>query len=298
MISIEQIEYFLPKNVYQISKRYKSINKSFLKKKIGANSLPRLESKETVIDLAMAAANKLNIDKIKSKIKSVILCTQNPEFGGLPHNSAIIHEKLGINTKSACFDLSQGCAGYLYGVVASESFLSDGEYGLFLTCDPYSKVIKKNDYKTDILFGDASSVTLLKKNGNGKKLYDYEFFSFGSEYDAIINKKGLEMDGKKVMNFCTTIVPKKIKQFLEKNNLNISSIDQFYFHQGSKFIVDQITQHLNIPKKSKPPFISNIGNTVSSTIPILMKANNFKKKKKILICGFGVGLSISIGILI
>ena len=43
--------------------------------------------------------------------------------------------------------------------------------------------------------------------------------------------------------------------------------------------------------------IKNVGNTVSSTLPILMKQYNFKNKKKILICGFGVGLSVSIGLL-
>ena len=37
---------------------------------------------------------------------------------------------------------------------------------------------------------------------------------------------------------------------------------------------------------------------IALSIPILLKKNNFLKLKKILICGFGVGLSISVGVLI
>ena len=296
MITLKQIEFLLPKKRIQIKKKYKLVSSAFLKNKIGATSLPRLSDTDSVINLCTKVSQKLDIQKIKKKIGAIILCSQNPDYNGLPHNSAVIHNNLGLDHNVACFDISQGCAGYLYGLVASQSFIKNNQYALLFTCDPYSKIISSNDFTTDILVGDAATVSIIKKGGPGKKLIDYEFFSYGAEFKAIINDNGLKMDGKKVMKFCTSVVPSKIKNFLKKNNLNINSIDQFYFHQGSKYIVDQISHHLNIPKRSKPPFIKNIGNTVSSTLPILMKQDDYKTKKKILICGFGVGLSVSIGI--
>lgn len=297
MITLKQIEFLLPKKKIKIKEKYKLVSNAFLKNKIGATSLPRLSNKESVVNLCTKVSKKIDIKKIKKRIGAIILCSQNPDYNGLPHNSSIIHNNLGLDNNVACFDISQGCAGYLFGLVASQSFIKNNQYALLFTCDPYSKIILNNDFNTDILFGDAATVSILKKGGPGKKLIDYEFFSYGGEYEAIINDNGLKMDGKKVMKFCTSIVPLKIKSFLKKNNLDINSIDQFYFHQGSKYIIDQISYHLNIPKRSKPPFIKNIGNTVSSTLPILMKQYNYKTKKKILICGFGVGLSVSIGIL-
>ena len=59
--------------------------------------------------------------------------------------------------------------------------------------------------------------------------------------------------------------------------------------------MDQIQKKI----KSKVFFPLNFeghGNLVSSSIPLLIKQNmrKFKKEKKILICGFGVGLSASI----
>lgn len=297
MISIEHIEYILPKKKLDIGNKYKNINKKFLNEKIGAHFLPRFSKKNSIIQMCNDVSKKINIKKYRNKIKSLILCTQNPDNNGLPHNSSLIHRKLKLSDNVACFDLSQGCAGYLYGIVATQPFLKEGDYGLLFTCDPYSKIINENNFNTDIIFGDAATLTILKKNQKGKNIIDYEFFNFGDDYSAIINNNGLKMDGKKVMQFCTTVVPEKINKFLKERNLNIESIDQFYFHQGSKFIVEKIFQKLGILKNKNFPFISNLGNTVSSTIPILMKKYNFKKKKKILICGFGVGLSVSIGLI-
>lgn len=299
MIALKQIEFLLPNKKLQIKKKYKHVSDSFLKEKIGAKNLPRFSEKETVINFCTKLVKKkIKIEEIKKKIGALILCTQNPDYNGLPHNSSVIHYNLGLKDEVACFDISQGCAGYLYGIVASQSFLKNKQYALLLTCDPYSKIISKNDFSTDILFGDAASVSVLQKNGVGKKLIDYEFFSYGKDYKAIINDGGLNLNGKNVMKFCSNIVPLKIKSFLKKNNLDIDSIDQFYFHQGSKYIIDQVCYRLKIPKIKKSEVIENIGNTVSSSLPILMKKFDFKKRKKTLICGFGVGLSISIGLII
>ena len=64
-------------------------------------------------------------------------------------------------------------------------------------------------------------------------------------------------------------------------------------HQASKIINQNIIRKLEIDKNKFLTNYKTYGNTVSSTIPLLL-ANNFKeiKKKKILMCGFGVGLSV------
>ena len=44
----------------------------------------------------------------------------------------------------------------------NRKLLKEGEHGLIFTCDPYSKIIKSGDYNTELLFGDASTVSLVK----------------------------------------------------------------------------------------------------------------------------------------
>ena len=101
----------------------KILIKKFLNEKIGAHFLPRFSKKTQSFKCVMMFQKKINIKKYRNKIKSLILCTQNPDNNGLPHNSSLIHRKLKLSDNVACFDLSQGCAGYLYGIVATQPFL-------------------------------------------------------------------------------------------------------------------------------------------------------------------------------
>ncbi len=296
MISIDNIYALFPKDNYTIKNRYKKIKSNFLKNKIGSLKLPRFKKSEKVVDFCYNLTKKVNLNKYKNKIKLLIICTQNPDFGGLPHNSAILHGKLKLKNDIATMDISQGCAGYLYGLVAAQSFLKEDEYCFFYTCDPYSKIIDINDLNTDILFGDAGTLSILqKKSSLDLGLAKYKFYTFGDGYEAIIKRNNiLNMSGKDVMNFCEREVVQSIENFIHTNRLDKDKIGHFYFHQGSKHIVNLLTKKLDI-KKDKISFLPNIGNTVSSSIPILMKHSNFKRKKNFIICGFGVGLSISIG---
>jgi 3-oxoacyl-[acyl-carrier-protein] synthase-3 len=300
MISIKSISTYIPSNYLNLQNRFKKINKNFLEQKIGAVKVARKEKNETVVQMCMKAYRQLRIKINLKEIKLIVLCTQNPDFNGLPHNSALLQKEIGLGNNLACMDISQGCAGYIYGLKTSESFLKKGEKALFFTCDPYSKIIKKKDYKTELLFGDVATMTILEKNEdkNSKKLISSDFFTNGNFYESIINKKGiLNMDGKNVMDFCKNNVPIFIENFLKKNKLKISDIEKFYFHQGSKHIVDILNKSLVLNTLQKSPFIENLGNSVSSSIPLLLFYDKFFKRKKILICGFGVGLSISVGLL-
>ena len=70
-----------------------------------------------------------------------------------------------------------------------------------------------------------------------------------------------------------------------------------FSHQASKIVLNIIKkQSLKINKNVEIPFYyKNIGNLVSTSIPVLINKNIklFNKSKKILIFGFGVGLTHS-----
>ena len=103
------------------------------------------------------------------------------------------------------------------------------------------------------------------------------------------------MDGSKIFNFTIKTIPEFVKNFLEKNKITIGQIDHFIFHQASIFILNKLKEKLEIPESKFHINIKEIGNTVSSSIPISLKLNKklFKKNQKILLVGFGVGLSWS-----
>ncbi|MBT4434791.1 ketoacyl-ACP synthase III, partial [bacterium] len=77
---------------------------------------------------------------------------------------------------------------------------------------------------------------------------------------------------------------------LSKANLTINEVDLVILHQGSKFIVETLAKRLK--SQDKTPFYSeNIGNTISSSIPILLSKLEGEVEKSIILSGFGVGLS-------
>jgi len=113
----------------------------------------------------------------ENNIDALIVVTQNPDVN-LPHTSAIVHGKLSLPAKCACFDVSLGCSGYVYGLSIISSFLRENSLrtGLLFTSDPYSKIIDRNDKNTALLFGDAASVTLIGDD----PIYTMGSFTFGT----------------------------------------------------------------------------------------------------------------------
>ena len=110
-------------------------------------------------------------------------------------------------------------------------------------------------------------------------------------------KPNLFMDGPEVLKFTMRVIPLAVEELLKKASLNISDIDFFIFHQASAVVLNKLQKKLNIPNEKWFLNIEKYGNTVSSTIPIALnlaeKNGQIKTNQKILLMGFGVGLSYS-----
>lgn len=111
---------------------------------------------------------------------------------------------------------------------------------------------------------------------------DFSFGTSGKDYKELLCKDKLFMNGRAVFNFTATIVPNHIREFLKKNLLQETDIDQYIFHQGSKYIVDTIRKRLQIIEDKVPFDIYDYGNTISSSIPIILEKRYIKIKVKLL----------------
>ncbi|EAH8848254.1 ketoacyl-ACP synthase III [Campylobacter lari] len=275
------------------------INDEFIREKIGFQSLSKSSDEEKTSTLCLKAFEKIQHKIDLSSIDCLVLISQNPDVK-IPHTSAILHNKLNLSKNCACFDVGLGCSGYVYGLSIILSFMQSNnlKHGLLFTCDPYRKIIDNNDKNTSLLFGDGASVSYISKDYK-YKIKSFKFGTDGSKYTNILCEKDvLFMNGRGVFEFSATTIPNHIINFLQEEQIDLQNIDRFIFHQGSKYIVDTIRQRLKLDK-DKVPFGANFyGNTVSSSIPILLE-NEFRKKcyNTILISGFGTGLSWASAIL-
>ena len=103
----------------------------------------------------------------------------------------------------------------------------------------------------------------------------------------------LYMNGKAIFDFTADVVPSLIDETLQKNELSMDDVNLFVFHQANKYMINYIRKLMGIDKERFYIFMENVGNTVSSTIPIALceAEKEGKLSGNIVLAGFGVGLS-------
>jgi 3-oxoacyl-[acyl-carrier-protein] synthase III len=272
------------------------LSEDFLTTKTGFTSVARKNDEETASSMAEKAVLSLfeRDYSLKSRVKCLIFVTQNPDGYGLPHASAILHQKLDLPTDVAAFDISLGCSGWVYGLCIATSFMEANglDDGLLITADPYSGILDPDDRNTQLLFGDAACATVLSRSAKGWSPGIYRFGTDGKGANALAvdNNRILSMNGRAVFNFSAKTAPDCIRDTVQANALTLDDIDKFVVHQGSRYIVDTIGKRLE--QEDKTPFFSpEIGNSVSSTIPLVLASGACDDCRRIIVCGFGVGLS-------
>lgn len=273
-------------------------------------------------DLCYSAAEEL-ITKLnwnKEDIEVLVMVTQTPDYV-VPNTSIILQDRLGLPKSCVCFDVPLGCSGYVYGLSIISQFLQNGGFkkGLLLVGDTLSKQCSTLDKSTYPLFGDAGCATALEYNEGSEMLYN--LWSDGSGYSSIIvpdggyrnplterslvqevdaegntrSKINTYMNGTEVFSFGISEVPKEIKKFVAHFDLDISKIDYSFFHQANKFMNEMIRKKVGLTKEQVPYSLDRFGNTSSATVPVTISTlGESIKNTEVLMCGFGVGLSIGI----
>lgn len=311
---IKAISYYLPEIILTneaLVKEFPEWTVEKVAKKVGINQRHIAAKDEFVSDMAVSASEKLfqenNIEA--SDIDFVLLCTQSPDYF-LPTTACMVQDRLGIPKTAGALDYNQGCSGYVYGLALAKGLLvaNVAKNILLITSEAYSKHIQDSDKGNRTIFGDAASASLISTEGFAE-IGEFEVGSDGSGYEDLIVKNGgmktpkkgdsssddyLYMNGSGVFNFTIAAVPGLINETLRKNNVaDISKIDWFVFHQANSFMLNHLRKKVGIEKENFLMHMENCGNTVSSTLPIVLKEHlhNFKSGNKIVLAGFGVGYS-------
>lgn len=300
MIGIKSIASYIPEgridNIAQAATFDR--DEAFVESKIGTSTLSVKDAAEETSDLCAAAVRNLlakNPELRLEDVQALIVVTQNGDGEGLPHTSAIAQHKIGLPTSVACFDVSLGCSGYVYGLYVIKGFMEAAglKNGILVTCDPYSKIMDRNDRMTTLLFGDAATATWIGEDPQWT-LGPARFGTDGSGAEHLIVRDGcFHMNGRQVFNFASLKIIPHMQEVLEEAGLSLDSVDAYCLHQGSGAIVDAIAKRLGENGDRVVKDMFGAGNTVSSTIPMLLEHYAFgdSRWKNLVMSGFGVGLS-------
>ena len=267
------------------------------------------DKNETSLDLATKAALKLLKKFDSKKIDTLILVTQTPDYF-LPASACILQDRIGLSKNTKCFDVNQGCSGYIYGLSIASSYIESNmsENVLLVCAETYSKFINSNDRTNRPIFSDGASATLVTKSKEND-IRSFIFGTDGSGSESLIVKEGaaksnfktttkkpeLFMNGASVFLFTLSVIPGHIKSLLDLEKINKNDVSMFFFHQASKLVIDNLIKKIDLDKNKTFCNFELKGNTVSSTIPIALEEanlqNKIKKNDLLVLSGFGVGLS-------
>jgi 3-oxoacyl-[acyl-carrier-protein] synthase-3 len=321
---IKGISYYLPEKILtneQINAEFPEWTVEKINTKIGIKQRHISAEDETASDMALKAANKLfeEYDIDRNIVDYLILVTQSPDYI-LPTTACVLQERLELPTHIGAIDVNLGCSGFIFGISLAKGLII-GQMAkniLVITAETYTKHIHPKDKGNRTIFGDAAAAALISTDGFAE-IADFSFGTDGKGADNLIVKTGgqrhkntmndltfddngnpkssdyLFMDGSAILNYTLDYFPPLIQNTLLKNGLQLQDIDLFVFHQANKFIMELLRKKLKIENSKFYRFFENVGNTVSSTIPIAMKEaindGRLNEKSTVLIAAPGLGYS-------
>ncbi|NCB49136.1 MAG: ketoacyl-ACP synthase III [Alphaproteobacteria bacterium] len=283
----------------------------------------------TASDLSVAAAERLltEMQVNKDEIDALIFVVQNPDYSS-PATACVMHKRLKMPLSCPAFDVNQGCTGYTYGLWLAHSLIEGGQCRKVLLCagDTSSKNVDLRNRVTAPIFGDAGTATLLEYTDKETPAY-FELGTKGEGYKAVIvpaggaripfkkdekenadlikdlkkgtnttSLKDIHMDASAVFNFTMTVVPAHLKSLMDFAKKTPEDIEALVLHQANRQIIQMIGKSLNFPLEKVPSSsVEKFGNQTIASIPCTicdtLKESVESKKQKLLLSGFGVGLS-------
>jgi 3-oxoacyl-[acyl-carrier-protein] synthase-3 len=272
---------------------------------------------ECASDLGVAAAEKLfaEFDIDRSTIDFLLFCTQTPDYV-LPTTACLMQDRLGLRTGIGALDFNLGCSGFVYGLSLADGLVRSGSARrvLLITAETYSKYIDPTDRSLRTIFGDGAAATLVESSKE-PSLGSFVFGTDGRGANTLLVTEGgarpkenavqprkrkrwpssLYMDGPELVKFSLDVVPTLVDQVLTSATWTRDDVDMFLMHQATVFMLDHLRERLSVDREHTPEALEMYGNTVSSTIPILIrdlrKSGRLTPGKQTVLIGFGVGLS-------
>lgn len=300
----------------QLQADYPSWDMDLIYSKTGIAARHIAAPNECASDLGVAAAKKLfeQYDIDPASIDFLLLCTQTPDCP-LPTTACLMQQRLGLPTTVGALDFNLGCSGFVYGLALADGLIRSGvvRRALLITAETYSKYIHPTDRSLRTIFGDAAAATLIQASER-PTLSAFQFGTDGSGADTLLVTKGgmrkdgslkprhrhrwpsdLYMDGPSLINFTVAAVPQLVANILASAQLEQDDIDLYLFHQATHKMLAQLQERLRLPEERLPIRLENYGNTVSSTLPILIDElrheGRLRSGTRNMLVGFGVGWS-------
>lgn len=327
--AIRAIEYYLPEDVLdneRLAVDFPEWTPDKIEEKIGVAERHIAAPNQCSSDLGVLAARQLFDSGAcrPGEIDFLLFCTQSPDYF-LPTTACLMQDRLGLPKSAGALDFNLGCSGFIYGLGLAKGLIETGQARnvLLITGETYSKFLHPRDKSVRTLFGDAAAATLVQNvdtGATGPAIGPFVYGTDGSggqnlivpvgglrqrlpsgqppiedEHGNLRSPDDLYMNGPEIFTFTLGAVPRSVKDLLAQAGLGIEQVDLFAFHQANKYMLEHLRKKLKIPADKFLMAMRHCGNTVSATVPIVLKQallnGQLQPGQRIMLVGFGVGYS-------
>ncbi len=268
---------------------------------------------EFTSDLCIKAAKNLAAENPEIALADVdfIIVSTTTADQVMPSTASQVQNGLGL-TNTGALDIMSACSGFVYGLVLAKGLIAAGTHKKVLVfgAETLSKFTDFTDRTSCILFGDGAGVALVEPSekarifkvvtgsdgSHGKDLYLSQNNNIvnGEQIDA--NGK-IHQNGKVVFKWAIQTVSSQIIKLLAINSMKLEELDWIILHSANMRILEGVANEINYPIDKMLSSIEYLGNTSSASIPlafdIASKAGKIKQGNKVLMLGFGGGLTFS-----
>jgi 3-oxoacyl-[acyl-carrier-protein] synthase-3 len=246
------------------------------------------------------------------RLDLIVVCTVTPDHL-FPATACLVQDALGA-TRAAAFDLSAGCAGFVYGLAVAADMLRAGTYrtAMVVGAECLSRITDWRDRATCVLFGDGAGAVVLQSGENEGGVLATVLGADGSGADLLIQPAGgsrlpanhltvadrshyLKMKGRGVFRFAVHAIPAATRQVMSKAGLPVDRIDLLIPHQANRRILEAATRHLHLPEETLFANVERYGNTSAASVPIALceaiEQGRVEQGDLVVFVGFGAGLT-------
>ncbi|MDX9887735.1 MAG: beta-ketoacyl-ACP synthase III [Anaerovoracaceae bacterium] len=269
--------------------------------------------KETNLDLASEASLLALGDVDPQSIDLVIVSTITPDRL-VPSMGSLLKMRLGL-TNAVAFDLNAACSGFIFAAWTAEALMKHSNFkrALIVGAECLTKITNWEDRTTCVLFGDGAGAALMEENPDRPgilssyiKNYDdpkdvlpcgieYRKRPFDKEVTEAIDPMYISMKGQQVFKFAVNALDEVMEETINRANLTYDDIAFFVPHQANMRIINAAAQKTKQAIEKFQISIKDTGNVSSASVPMalydLMQTGKVKKGDKIMLMGFGGGLS-------
>lgn len=290
--------------------RFLDTSDAWIRSKTGIESRHWSTGESTSSMAARAAAGALT-GAVEPNL--IVVATSSPDYIQ-PSTACLVQRELRLPGVPA-FDVGAVCAGFVYALAVSSALLTcnpDLGPALVVGAERYSRILDPADRTATVFFGDGAGSVLLEEVPMGYGILGSSLTAHGEFSDVVGIKAGgstspataqtirdrdhyFRMDGPKVWDYATTMLPKVIKEALYRSGVTEPEVDLVITHQANLRLIEEVLHSCGIPLERAETTVASLGNTAAASIPVTLhqavERGRLKDGDIVLLAGVGGGMT-------